>query len=498
MAAPDRLEDAPTAPAARDQIPRIPSGIPGLDEITHGGLPAKRLTLVTGTSGAGKTVLSAQYLAEGIRRGEPGVFVTFEERPERTRDNLRSLGVLIEEWEAEGKWRFVNASPRFDEPHVVAGLFDLASLILRVRTAVAETGAKRVAIDSVGALITRFNEPGPARESLFQLGYHLEEAGATSVITAERVDDYGPISRLGFEEFLADNVIVLRNGLENEKRRRTIEVLKLRGGTHQRGEHLFTVVGGTGVVVVPHEEIDFDYGTSTQRLPSGNPGLDEMLNGGFFDRSLILVTGPTGAGKSLVATQFVGAGAARGERSLLISFEESRAQLGRNAEAWGLDFASMEREGSLRILVSAPESASLEDHLMRMKRILDDYRPDRVAIDSLTALQRIATVKTFREYMLGLTFHIKNSALLGLMTAAGVDVLASGEPSDLHLSTSSDVIIGLHYVGFEGALHRGVSVIKLRGSDHDKALREFTITNTGMHVGEPFGRRLWGTTPQLF
>jgi len=487
-----------TTEPAIEEITRIPSGIPGLDEVTHGGLPQERQTLVTGTSGAGKTVFSAQYLAEGVRRGEPGVFVTFEERPEATRRNLRSLGIDIEAWEAEGKWRFVNASPRFDEPVVVAGLFDLASLTLRVRTAVEQLGAKRVAIDSIGALITQFSEPGPARESLFQLGYHLEDAGATSVVTAERVEDYGPVSRLGFEEFLADNVVVLRNGLENEKRRRTIEVLKLRGGTHQRGEHLFTVVRGTGIVVVPHEDVDFEYGTSTRRLPSGNTGLDEMLNGGFFDRSLVLVTGPTGAGKSLLTTQFVGAGAATGERSLLMSFEESHAQLRRNASAWGYDFDAMEREGMLRIVVSAPESASLEDHLMRMKRNIDDFAPDRVAIDSLTALQRIATVKTFREYVLGLTFHIKNNALLGLLTAAGMDVLGGEHPGDLHLSTSSDAIIGLHYLGFQGALHRGISVIKLRGSDHDKALREFKITDQGMDVGEPFGDKLWGNTTQLF
>jgi circadian clock protein KaiC len=487
-----------TDPLQELDLARVPTGISGLDEITHGGLPENRLTLVAGTSGAGKTVLCAQYLAEGVRRGEAGVFVTFEERPDMTRRNMQSLGIPIEEWEAADKWRFVNASPRFDEPLVVAGLFDLASLILRVRTAVEETGAKRVAIDSVGALVTQFTEPRPARESLFQLGYHLESAGVTSVVTAERVEDYGPISRLGFEEFLADNVIVLRNGLEYEKRRRTIEVLKLRGGSHQRGEHLFTLARRTGIVVVPHEDVDFAYGTSTRRLSSGNPGLDAMLNGGLFDRSIALVTGPTGAGKSLVATQFVGAGAPNGERSLLISFEESRAQLGRNAHAWGLDFDAMEREGLLRILVAAPEAASLEDHLMRMKRTIDDFKPDRVAIDSLTALQRISTVKTFREYVLGLAFHIKNNALLGLLTAAGVDVLRDDLPGDLHLSTSSDAIIALNYVGFEGELHRGISVVKLRGSDHDKAIREYTISDTGMQIGEPFGRRLWADSPQFF
>jgi circadian clock protein KaiC len=456
------------------------------------------MTLVTGTAGAGKTVFAAQFLAEGVRRGEPVVFVTFEERPDQTRRNLRSLGVRIEEWEAAGLWRFVNASPRFDEPVVVAGLFDLSSLILRVRSAVGEIGAKRVAIDSVGALMAQFEQSGPAREGLFQLGYHLEALGTTSVITAERIDDYGPVSRMGFEEFLADNVIILRNALDREKRRRTVEVLKLRGGGHQRGEHLFTLARGTGLVVVPHENVDFDYGTSTRRLPSGNPGLDAMLRGGFYDKSLILVTGPTGAGKSLVATQFVGAGAANGERSLLISFEESRAQLARNATAWGIDFDALEREGLLRILVAAPEAASLEDHLLAMKQAMTEFRPDRVAIDSLTALQRISTVHTFREYLLGMTFHIKNSALLGLVTAIGVELLGTAQAADLHLATSSDVIISLRYLGSHGALHRGVGVVKMRGSDHAKELYEYTITDTGMHVGEPFGSRLWGDIPQLF
>jgi circadian clock protein KaiC len=481
-----------------DEVPRIPSGIGGMDAITHGGLPENRMTLVTGTAGAGKTVFAAQFLAEGVRRGEPGVFVTFEERPDQTRTNLRSLGVRIEEWEADGLWRFVNASPRFDEPVVVAGLFDLSSLILRVRTAVTEIGAKRVAIDSVGALMAQFEQSGPAREGLFQLAFHLEALGVTSVITAERLDDYGPVSRLGFEEFLADNVIILRNALDREKRRRTVEVLKLRGGGHQRGEHLFTLARGEGLVVVPHENVDFEYGTSTRRLASGNPGLDAMLNGGFYDKSLILVTGPTGAGKSLVATQFVGAGAVAGERSLLISFEESRAQLARNAAAWGLDFDAMEREGRLRILVSAPEAAPLEDHLVRMKQHIAEFQPDRVAIDSLTALQRISTVETFREYLLGMTFHIKNSALLGLVTAIGVDLLNTAAASELHLSTSSDAIITLRYVGFQGTMRRGISVVKMRGSDHAKELREYRIDDTGMHIGEPFGDRLWGDSPQVF
>jgi circadian clock protein KaiC len=479
------------------ELPRTTTGVPGLDQVTHGGVPANRLTLVAGTAGAGKTVFAAQFLAEGIlNHDEAGVFVTFEERPDATRQNLRSLGVTVEEWEAEGKWRFVDASPRFDEDVVVAGVYDLSSLILRVRHAVDEIGAKRVAIDSVGALITQFDDIGPARQALFQLAYHLEKLGATTLMTAERNEDYGPVSRFGFEEFVADNVIILRNALDNEKRRRTVEVLKLRGGSHLRGEHLFTLVPGIGLVVVPQEAVDFGYGSSNQRLTSGNAGLDEMLNGGYYDKSLVLVSGSTGTGKSLVSTQFIAGGASNGERALLLSFEESRDQLARNAREWGLDFDALEASGHLRILAEAPESATLEDHLLRMKAEITDFRPERVAIDSLTALQRISTVKSFREYLLGLTFHIKANAMLGLVTTTVGDLPGSLSLGNLHVSTISDTIIVLQYVPVESEIRRGITVLKMRGSNHDKAVREYTISDHGMHIGEPFGGNVLARLPR--
>jgi circadian clock protein KaiC len=485
-----------TIEAGPGEIERIPSGIPGADIVNGGGLPAQRLTLVAGTAGSGKTVFAAQFLAEGIRNDEPGVFVTFEERPDALRSNLRSLGLNIEEWESDGRWRFVDASPRLDEETVVAGTYDLSSLILRVRHAAEQIGARRVSIDSVGALISRFDNPGVARHALFQVAFQLHELGVTSVMTAERNDDYGPVSRFGFEEFVADNVLILRNALEREKRRRTIEVLKLRGGSHTRGEHLFTLVPGRGLVVVPHEIVDFAYGTSRRRLTSGDEGLDGMLHGGFFDKSVVLVTGTTGTGKSLIAAQYVGGGVNEGEKALLLSFEESRDQLARNAAGWGYDFDEMERDGRLRIISETPESATLEDHLLRMKAEIEDFRPDRVAIDSLTALQRVSTVRSFREYILGLTFQIKANALLGLMTATdneGGDGITPGEL--MHVSTISDTIILLQYAEIEGYIRRGVNVLKMRGSDHDKAIREFTIDDDGMRIGEPFGTRPWRRYP---
>ena len=472
---------------AGEQVERLEAGIPGLELITNGGLPRNRLTLVSGTAGSGKTVFATQFLASGITRAnEPGIFVTFEERPDGIRRNMSSLGWDISTWEAAGLWTFIDASPRHQTATVFTGDdYDLAPLLARIRAAAERTKARRVCLDSAGSLMAQFERGNPARHALFQLAQTLEDAGVTSVVTSERAEDYGPITSLGFEEFVADNVVILRNALEGEKRRRTIEVLKMRGGSHLKGEHLFTLIDGEGIVVVPIAVTSIGYKSSTRRLSCGVPALDTMFSGGLLEKSLWLVSGPTGTGKSLLATHFVAGGALSGQRCVLHSFEESHDQLVRNAAAWGIDLAAMERDGNLCIVASTPESASLEDHLQRMKATIDKFNPDRVAIDSLTALQRIATVKSFREYVLGLTFHIKLRALAGMVTSTGRLLPSQESASDLHVSTISDAITLLHYVPEGGEMHRAVQVLKMRGSDHDKAIREFTITSRGMEIADP-------------
>lgn len=469
-----------------DEVERLPAGIPGIDRITKGGLTRDRLTLVSGTAGSGKTVFATQFLVAGIREAdEPGVFVTFEERPEAIRRNVRSFGWDVAGWEAEGKWQFVDASPRHElETVFTGGSYDLQPLLARVLGAVDQIGARRATLDSVGALLAQFESAAPARQIVLRLADALRERGVTAVMTAERSEDYGPVST-GFEEFVADNVVMLRNALQGEKRRRTVEVLKMRGASHLKGEHLFTLMPGQGMVVVPVAVTAVPFHASSERMTSGNGILDEMLGGGLFERSLTLVAGPTGTGKSLLAAQFVYGGASQGETVLLHSFEEGREQLIRNAANWGMDFQQLEEQGLLRIVAEAPEAAALEDHLQRMKTLIDELRPARVAIDSLTALQRVATVKGFREYVLGLSFHIKERCRLGLVTTTGWDFLAPEGENDLHVSTISDTILLLHYMPIGGEVRRGVNVLKMRGSNHDKAVREFSISEGGMEIGEP-------------
>jgi circadian clock protein KaiC len=267
---------SPTAPPhVHAELERVHAGIPGLDLITFGGLPRNRLTLVSGTAGSGKTVFAAQFLASAIAAGERGVFVTFEERPDGIRRNMRSFGWDIAGWEEQGRWAFVDASPRQAETVFGNGDFELTPLLVRITDAIRRVGASRVSIDSIGSLVTQFDRVAPARRTLFQLAETLQSAGVTTVMTAERGDDYGPIAQLGFEEFVADNVVILRNALDGEKRRRTVEILKMRGCSHMKGEHLFTLLQD-GIVVVPVAITSIDYSTSTRRLACGVPAVEVL------------------------------------------------------------------------------------------------------------------------------------------------------------------------------------------------------------------------------
>jgi circadian clock protein KaiC len=468
-------------------VEKLPTGIVSFDVIAKGGLPKQRTTLLSGTAGSGKTVFAMQFLAAGIRdAGEPGVFVTFEESAADIRANMGSFGWELERWEREGKLVFVDASPDPEGEVIVTGEFDLGALLARVRHAVVRSGARRVSVDSLGAVFSQFSDQALVRRELFRIASALKGMGVTAVLTAERVDDYGPVARFGVEEFIADNVMILRNVLEDENRRRTIEILKFRGTDHQKGEFPLTIVPGSGMVVIPLSAIELRQKSSDVRISSGSRELDEMCGGGFFRDSVILVSGATGTGKTLTVTQFLNGGAAAGERCLLLAFEESREQLFRNAIGWGIDFDAMERAGTLRVVCDYPEVNGLEDWLITIQSIVREFRPSRVALDSLSALERVGSIKAFREFVIGVTSFIKQQEITGLFTATTATLMGGSSITESHISTLTDSIILLRYVEMFGEMKRGVTVLKMRGSLHDKRIREFTIDGQGMHLGRPF------------
>ncbi|MGZ4593028.1 MAG: circadian clock protein KaiC [Actinomycetes bacterium] len=475
------LQDAP-------ELPRITTGVPGLDHVAMGGFPLGRVAVVAGPAGSAKTVLAGQFLAAGTSEGVAGVFVTLEESPQDLRRNLSTLGFDIAAFEQRGDWAFVDGSPRYDAQLDAHEPMHIDTLLAQIGQALDRTWAPRVVLDSFGAALPFSGAEGAAaRQWLRALLAELRRLGTTVVLTVE-TDHTGPttFSEHGVEQYLADTVVLLRNSLEDESRRRTIEVLKMRGAAHRRGQFPFTILSGQGIVVLPISVQALDQGSTDTRVTSGNPDVDALCGGGFFRDSIILVSGATGTGKTLLTTEFLAGGVARGERSLMLAFEESHDQLHRNARGWGYDFQRAERDGLLKVVSTYPEVATLEDHLVEIKRAIEDFEPQRIAIDSLSALERIGTHKSFREFIIGLTSFVKAKQTVGLFSASTDTLLGGSSMTETHISTLTDSIILLRYVEVFGAVKRGMTVLKMRGSHHDRDIREYTIDGTGLHVGEPF------------
>jgi len=468
-------------------VEKLRTGISSLDIIAKGGLPKNRTTLISGTAGSGKTVFAVHFLAAGIELGEPGVFVTFEESAADVRANMLSFGWDLAQMEEDGKLCFVDASPDPEIDTVEAGEFDLGALIARIQNAVRKIKATRVSVDSLGAVFSQFEDQAMVRGELFRIASALKGMGVTAVLTAERTEDHGPVARFGVEEFIADNVMILRNALEDETRRRTIEILKFRGCDHQKGEYPFTIIPEGGVIVIPLSAMQLSMKSSSVRISSGNQELDDMCGGGFFRDSVTLVSGATGTGKTLTVAQFLQGGATNGEKCLLLAFEESRDQLVRNATGWGFDFEKMERDGLLRVVCDYPDLSGLEDWLVTIQGIITEFGPQRMALDSLSALENVGTLKAFREFVIGLTSFIKHREITGMFTATTGTLMGGDSITESNISTLTDSIILLRYVEMFGDVKRGLTVLKMRGSAHDKAIREFTISKDGMHVGRPFG-----------
>lgn len=466
-------------------VRKVRTMIEGFDEISHGGMPIGRTTLASGTSGTGKTLLAIQFLYNGIQDfGDPGIFVTFEESPQDIITNAYSFGWDLQNLIDQGKLFILDASPD-PEGQEVVGNFDLSALIERIQYAIRKYKAKRVSIDSVTAIFQQYEGASVVRREIFRLVARLKQIGVTSIMTTERVEEYGPVARYGVEEFVSDNVIILRNALDGERRRRTIEILKLRGTTHMKGEYPFTITND-GINIFPLGAMRLTQKSSNVRISSGVKTLDEMCGGGFFKDSIILATGATGTGKTLLVSNFLKEGCQQGERAILFAYEESRAQLSRNANSWGVNFEEMEQKGLLKVICSYPESAGLEDHLQIIKSEIEDFKPARIAIDSLSALARGVTNNAFRQFVIGVTGYAKQEEITGFFTNTTDQFMGSNSITESHISTITDTILMLQYVEIRGEMSRAINVFKMRGSWHDKGIREYQISPEGPMIRDSF------------
>lgn len=466
-------------------VKKIPFGVDGFDIISEGGIPKGRTTLISGTSGSGKTLFAIEFIWRGITEyKENGVFITFEETPQDICKNVRSLGWDLKALENQGKLAFVDASPSPDDKHEI-GAYDFGALIARIMYAIKKVNAKRVAVDSVTALFPQYKDTGIIRRELFRIAAALKKQGVTTVMSSERLEEYGEVARFGVEEFVSDNVVVLRNVIEEERRRRTIEILKFRGTMHQKGEYPFTI-SPKGIRILPLSGLELIARSSTKRIPSGNSDLDKMCGGGFFRDSIILVSGPTGTGKTLLSTTFIEAGCENGEKCMLFAYEESRDQLLRNGASWGVNLEKWEKKGQLKILCRYPETMGPEDHLLFIKKQMEEFKPNRITLDSLSAMERVLTLRSFREFVISLTSYTKAKEIAGMFTSTTKTLLGGESITEAHISTLTDAIMILRYVEMHGEMRRGLTVIKLRGSWHEKEIREYIIDGKGMHIQKPF------------
>ncbi|MBJ7328406.1 MAG: circadian clock protein KaiC [Solirubrobacteraceae bacterium] len=468
-------------------MPRIQVGIPGFDVLVHGGLPKGRSTLLAGSTGTGKTVFGLQFLAEGARLGEPGVLVTFAERPEDLIANSASFGWGLDQLVRDGKLAIVDATPQEDES-VVSGRFDLGGLAARITYAIGEVQATRMFLDPIDALFEEFDARNEVRHAFASMLRALRPMETTTLIAAERPSEDDDITRYGAEEFVVDNVVLMRNSRAAERRRRTVEVLKLRGAPHHKGEFPFVIDPSSGIGIVPFSPIEGAGGTSdvsSERVSFGNAELDAICGGGMYRDSLLMITGATGTGKTLIGLQFMAAGIAAGERVLYLSFEESEWQLERNANAWGMDLSTPKATGQLQLVSRYPARLGLEDLLVEIKHTVESFSPTRLVLDSMTAVEHNSPAKAFREFSVGLSAYLKGRGVATMMTTTLPNLLGGNHATDLYLSTIADAILALRYFDLDSEVRRAVLVLKVRGSGHAREMHEYEIGPDGMNLLGP-------------
>jgi circadian clock protein KaiC len=462
-------------------LPKAATGIAGFDDITLGGLPAGRPSLVCGSAGCGKTLFAVTFLVNGATLyGEPGVFMSFEERADDLAANVASLGYDLDGLVAEGKLAIDHVRVERSEIEE-SGEYDLEGLFVRLGFAVDSIGAKRVVLDTVETLFSGFTDPALLRAELRRLFGWIKDRGLTAVITGERGD--GQLTRQGLEEYVSDCVVLLDNRVENQITTRRLRIVKYRGSAHGTNEYPF-LIDQDGISVLPVTSSGLDRPASSEVVSSGVPGLDAMLRGGGLYRgSSILLSGIAGTGKTTFATQFADAACRRRERCLSFIFEESAQEICRNARSVGLDLARWVDGGLLRFEAARPSLYGLEMHLARMHRDLDRFKPDVVVIDPISAFRGPSA--DVHATLLRMMDLLKSRGITALFVSLRVDD-AAVDGGDQGLSSLMDAWIKLEDIEANGERNRVLYLIKARGLSHSNQVREYRITDAGIELMQPY------------
>lgn len=462
-------------------LEKSPTGIPGLDQVTNGGLPLGRTTLVCGGSGSGKTLLGMEFLVMGARdHNEPGVFMSFEENAEELARNVASLGFDVQQ--LVDKKKLVIDQVRIERSEIQeSGEYDLDGLFIRLGYAIDSIGAKRVVLDTIEALFAALSNAGILRAELRRLFRWLKDKGVTAIVTGERGE--GTLTRHGLEEYVSDCVILLDQRVADQVATRRLRIVKYRGSAHGTNEYPF-LLDEQGFTVVPLTAISLQYTVSNEFVSTGIAKLDAMLGGrGYYRGGTLLVSGTAGSGKSSVAAHFLDAACRRGERCLLFAYEESPDQIMRNMRSIGIDLKQWADKGLLRFHAARPATYGLETHLAAVQRAAEQFQPEVVVFDPISSFEAAGSFLDAKAMLMRLVDFLKSRQVTALFTS----LTAGGSPSELTevgISSLIDTWLLLRNLEQGGERTRIMYILKARGMAHSNQVREFQLTDRGVDLVE--------------
>src|SRR5438477_5315283 len=479
MTAPVRRRKRPgngSRPATRP-LAKAPTGIPGLDEITNGGLPRGRPTLVCGGAGCGKTLLAMEFLVRGaLEYDEPGVFISFEETTDDLVENAQSLGFDVRRLSARRRLLLDYVQLERDK-RTESGEYDLEGLFIRLGHAIETIQAKRVVLDTIEVLFSGLSDRLLVRAELARLFRWLKTKRVTAIVTGERDGEH--LTRHGLEEYVSDCVILLHHRDMAQSATRRLRILKYRGSAHGGNDTPF-LIDCHGVSVPPLTSLGLAHQASSAHLSTGVAGLDAMFGRkGFFRGNSVLVSGTAGTGKSSLAAHLAEAACRRGERCLYLAFEESTSQITRNMRSIGIDLEPWVRRDLLRVHAQRPTALGLEGHLVAMHRLIDDWKPRVVVVDPVTNMIAVGTEAEVKAMLARLIDFMKLRQITALFTSL-TEGGGAAERTDLGVSSLMDVWMLLGNLEANGERNRTIQIVKARGMAHSNQVREFVITDRGI------------------
>lgn len=466
-------------PTLKPTLPKTRSGINGLDEITQGGLPKGRPTLICGDAGSGKTLFSIEFIVKGATEfNEPGVFVAFEEKSDELAMNVSSLGFDLNKLVATKKIRIDHV--HIDRSEIEeTGEYDLEGLFIRLGHAIDSIGAKRVVLDTIENLFGGLTNDGILRAEIRRLFVWLKDKGVTAIITGERGE--GKLTRQGLEEYVSDCVILLDHRIQNQISTRRLRIVKYRGSVHGTNEYPF-LIDEDGISVLPVTSLALNNKVSSKRISSGIVSLDEMLEGkGFFKGSSILVSGTAGTGKTSMAAFFANASCMRKEPCIFFAFEESPEQIVRNMKSIGLNLEQHIKSGLLKFHASRPTLYGLEMHLVVIYKLIKQFKPKAIVLDPITNLVTVGDVSEVKSILIRLIDFLQKEQVTVIFTALTLNTETNGR-ADENVSSLVDAWITVRDIELNGERNRGIYIMKSRGIKNSNRVREFLITNKGIEL----------------